>query len=126
MARLYRTYLFRDKDPTIDAIRTCVQDEKLKIHSVHQISGVAAATINNWFNGGTRQPQNSTLTAVSSALGYVRHDRLNRDGTVTVAFEKQREYDWRKEIDKQADWLLKQNKPKKKRRRAKKKANGHG
>jgi hypothetical protein len=116
--KLYRTYRFLDKDPIIDAIRTCVQDEKLTYHKVGQISGVADATLSNWFDGETRKPNNCTVTAVSSALGYVRHDRLDRDGNLVVAFEKAREYDWQKEIERNADFLLKQGK--KPRKRAKK------
>lgn len=125
MARIniYRTYRWIDKDPIIDAVRTVVEDEKLKTSAVHNISGVATATLENWFNGDTRKPQNATLTAVTSALGYVRHDRLNRDGSVAVAFEKARDLDWRKEIEKQADFMLEQGK-KKPKKRAKKKTNG--
>jgi len=126
MAKLhiYRTYRWIDKDPIIDAVKTVVKtDEHLKNHHVHQISGVATATLDNWFEGNTRRPQNSTLTAVTSALGYVRRDTLNRDGTVSVGFVKARDYDYAKEIEKQADWLLKQGKPKKKR---KQKSNGNG
>jgi hypothetical protein len=109
MARvhLYRTYRWIDKDPAIDAIRTVVQGEKLKANAVHEISGVATGTLEGWFSGGTRKPHNSTLTAVSSALGYVRHDHLNADGSVVVAFEKARDLNWGKEIAKQADFVLK-------------------
>jgi hypothetical protein len=120
---VYRTYRWLDKDPVIDAARTIVQDEKLKNSAVHAISGIATATLDNWFNGHTRKPQNATLTAFSSSLGYVRHDRLNKDGTVTVAFEKVRDLDWNREIEKQADFLLSVGKKKKKRVR-KKKTNG--
>jgi len=127
MARvqIYRTYRWIDKDPIIDAVRTVVKsEEKLKNSMVHQISGVATATLDNWFDGSTRKPQNSTVTAVTSALGYLRQDSFNRDGTVSIGFVKGRALDYNKEIEKQADWLLKQGvKPKKKRR--KKATNGH-
>ena len=131
MARVkfYRTFRWIDKDPTIDAIRSVVQDEKLKEGVVSSISGVASATVKNWFGGATKKPQNATLTAVSSALGYVRHDKLNTDGTVTVRFEKARDLDWKKEIEKQADFMLEHASPKKKKPRARKKkkaANGRG
>ncbi len=128
MARvqIYRTYLWIDKDPIIDAVRTVVKsEEKLKNNMVHEISGVSTTTLDNWFDGSTRRPQNSTITAVTSALGYIRQDTFNRDGTVSIGFVKGRALDYQKEIEKQADWLLKQGvKPKKKRR--KKKSNGHG
>lgn len=124
MARLtiYRTYRWIDKDPIIDAVRTVCQDERLKSGKVHQISGVATATLDNWFNGTTRKPQNSTVTAVTSSLGYVRHDRLKDDGTVEVAFEKSRDLNYQKEIEKQADWIIKHASKTKRRRKRK---NGH-
>lgn len=118
---IYRSYRFIDKDPIIDAVRTVVQDEHLNNNRVHDISGVAAGTLTNWFEGGTRRPQNSTVTAVTAALGYVRRDVLNKDGTVAVAFAKARDLDWQDEIEKQANWLLKHGKKKPKR---KKKKNG--
>lgn len=125
MARihLYRTYRWIDKDSVIDAVRTVVQDERLKNSQVHAISGVAAATLDSWFSGGTRKPQNATLTAVTSALGYVRRDRMNADGTVTPAYEKARALDWDKEITKQANFVLKHGTTKQK-KQAKKKLNG--
>ena len=128
MARvqIYRTYRWVDKDVIIDSVRTVVEKEHLKNSRVHEISGVATATLDNWFNGSTKKPQNATITAVTSALGYVRRDSLNPDGTVAVGFVKGRELDYQKEIEKQATWMLKHGigKPKKKRR--KKKTNGHG
>ena len=128
MARvqIYRTYNWIDKDPIIDAVRTVVKSgEKLKNNMVHQISGVSTTTLDNWFDGATRKPQNSTITAVTSSLGYVRRDSFNPDGSVAIGFVKRRNLNYQDEIEKQADFLLKQGvKPKKKRR--KKKTNGHG
>jgi hypothetical protein len=126
MARvfIYRNYRFIDKDPIIDAVRTVVKSEEhLKNSHVHQISGVATATLDNWFDGVTRQPRNSTVCQVTAALGYVRRDELKPDGSVVIGFRKAREYDWEKEIEKQADFYLKTHGPPKK-RKAKKKANG--
>jgi hypothetical protein len=126
MARtyIYRSYRFIDKDPVIDAVRTVVQQERLKNSAVHAVSGVATATLDNWFDGPTRQPQNSTVTAVTAALGYARHDEITADGRVVVGFRKRRKLDWKEEALKQADWVIKHAQPKKK--RAKKKSNGHG
>jgi hypothetical protein len=127
MARLviYRNYRFIDKDPIIDAVRTVVKsEEKLKNAHVHQITGVATATLDNWFDGTTRKPQNATVCQVTGALGYVRRDTLNKDGTVAIGFVKARELDWRDEMEKQADWYLKHHDKPKKRKRKKKAANG--
>ena len=72
--KVYRTYRFIDKDPVIDEIRTLVQDEGLmkKLTIVHQLSGVSTSTLENWFNGDTKSPQNRTIMAVTSSLGYKR------------------------------------------------------
>jgi hypothetical protein len=119
---IYRNYRFIDKDPIIDALRTVVKsNEKLTNGRAATITGVAAGTLENWFDGGTRKPQNATVTQVSASLGYVRRDELKPDGQVVVGFVKARRYDYAKEIEKQADWLLKQGK---KKRPTKRKTNG--
>lgn len=121
---IYRTYRFIDKDPIIDAVKTMVHDEHLKAGAVHEISGVSASTIHNWFDGDTRRPNNATVMAVASSLGYGRRDEITKDGRVVPGFAKLRDLDYQKEIEKQADFILKQNSgPKKKRR--KRKLNGH-
>lgn len=121
---IYRNYRFIDKDPIIDAMRTVVKDElKLNNFRAQSITGVSAGTFENWFEGGTRRPQNATVSQAAAALGYVRRDELKANGEVVVGFVKARNYDYAKEIEKQADWLLKQGKTKKK-RTAKK--NGRG
>ncbi len=122
---IYRTYRWVDKDPIIGAVMQVVKgEEHLKNNQVHQISGVATATLDNWFSGSTRRPQNSTVTAVTSALGYVRRDELLPDGTVVPGFRRARKLNWQDEIEKQGDWVLKHAQPKVKRK--KKKSNGHG
>lgn len=125
VSRTYRTYRFIDKAPTIDAVRTMVQDEGLNNHQVSQISGVAGGTLAGWFDGDTRNPFDSTLTAVTSSLGYVRRDDLQRDGTVRVGYIKARAYNYQKEIERAADWLLKQNSGRRKPRATRRKKNGH-
>ena len=121
---IYRTYRWIDKDPIIDAVKTVVDAEHLKNSAVHAISGVATATLDNWFSGGTKRPQNSTLTAVTSALGYGRKDEMMPDGRIVPGYAKlNRRMDYQQEMEKQADWILKHATPKKKRPR-RKKANG--
>lgn len=121
---IYRNYRFLDKNPIIDAVRTVVKSEEhLKNNHVHQISGVATATLDNWFEGTTRKPQNATVCQVTASLGYVRRDHMNRDGTVAIGFVKARELDFKEEIEKQADWILKHADKKPKKKRAK--SNSH-
>jgi hypothetical protein len=66
----YKSYSFVDKDPIIDEIRTVYQDSGANYQWVHKHSGVATATLTNWFNGQTRRPQAATINAVLRALGF--------------------------------------------------------
>jgi len=124
--RVYRNIRWlNDQDPMVDALRTVVKAENhLSDNMAHQITGVSTTTFANWFNGKTRCPQNATATQAAAALGYVRRDELTRDGHVVVGYVRARSLDYAKEIEKQADWLIKQHGPKKKRPR-KKKTNRH-
>src|SRR5262245_32979603 len=125
----YRSIRFMrgEKDESIGALRTMIRsDEHLNNNQVSQISGVSATTIANWFDGATQRPQNATMMAVSSALGYLRRDYRNKDGTVSPGYVKDLEkIDYEEEMVKQADWLLKQGRKKKPRKR-RKKGNGAG
>lgn len=96
--KVYRTYRYIDKDPVIDEIRTLVQDEGLmkKLEIVHQLSGVSASTLDNWFNGDTKSPQNRTICAVTSALGYKR------------AWQRERSIDLEKELRIAKQWAERQ------------------
>lgn len=117
--RLYRTYRFIDKDPVIDEMRTLLQDEGLikKLDLVHQLSGVSTSTLENWFNGDTVSPQNRTVSAVATSLGYKR------------AWEKQKKLDIDHELKLAAAWQQRQNstraKTPKKRAGAHHGSNGH-
>jgi hypothetical protein len=123
--RIYRNYRFIDKDPILDAARTMVRnDERLSNSRAEAITGVTATTFSNWFDGSTRRPQNATITQAAAALGYVRRDEIRADGQVVVGFVKFHGFklDFEKEIEKQANWILKQGL--KKKRPRKKKPNG--
>jgi hypothetical protein len=65
----YKSYLFVEKDPVIDAMRTAFSDAKVSYQDVSNESSVATATIRNWFHGRTRRPQFATTAAVTRALG---------------------------------------------------------
>lgn len=65
----YRTYLFKDKDPIIDKVRTVVQDSNESYKAIHDSSGVSTTTLYNWFHGATKRPQFCTVAAVIRALG---------------------------------------------------------
>ena len=126
---IYRNYRFIDKDPIIDAMRTVIRDELgFNNNRVQAISGVSNTTFHNWFEGPTRCPQNATVSQAAAALGYVRRDEMKPDGQVVVGFVRARgtKLDYEEEITKQADWLLKQGRHKKKRVSKKKRQNGGG
>lgn len=65
----YRTYMFKDKDPVIDFVRTKVEDSKKSYAEISDGSGVSKATLYNWFHGKTRRPQFATVAATLSDLG---------------------------------------------------------
>lgn len=67
--KLYKSYMFRDKDPVIDAVRTVVEDSKKNWKTISTDSGVSRTTIRNWFLGSTKRPQFATVAAVVSACG---------------------------------------------------------
>jgi len=122
MAKLniYRNFSFIDKDSSIDALRMIKDDLGFSNNRLSAITGISAGTIHNWFDGPTRCPQNATMTQYAAALGHVRRDELTKDGKVIVGYVRARGTKWdaEEEIAKQADWLLKQGRTKK--RRAKK------
>lgn len=97
--RVYRTYRFMEKDPVIGEMQTLLKNEGLfnKLDIAHQLSGVATQTLNNWFFGDTRSPQNRTLMAVATSLGYQRQ------------FIKSRKLDIDRELKIAAAWAVRQN-----------------
>jgi hypothetical protein len=100
--KIYRTYRMTvdHKDPVIFEIKTLIQDEGLmsKLDIVHELSGVATSTLEAWFHGGTMCPQNRTICAVTSALGYKR------------AWEKTKDIDIQKELKIAKAWNSRQEK----------------
>ena len=69
MTNLYKSYLFRDKDPAIHAIHRVIRAKSLAYDDVARDSGVTVTTLRNWFYGATRRPQFATLQAVAKAIG---------------------------------------------------------
>ena len=79
----YKSYLFIDKDPIIDALRTNVSQARVKYKTLADDSGVSSTTISNWFVGKTRRPQFCTVMAVTKALGK-KGVTVNRSGNVIL------------------------------------------
>ena len=75
--RIYKSYSFRTKDPTIDELRTIVQThfghlDKGTLLNIEEGGGPKAGTMRGWFFGKTRRPQSATLEAAGRAIGYRR------------------------------------------------------
>lgn len=77
--RLYKTYMFRTKDPAIDELRTEIEDytgERLNkskiLGQIERDGGPSISCMRSWFFGETKRPQNCTLEAAGRALGLKR------------------------------------------------------
>ena len=77
--RLYKSYMFKDKDPVIDEMRTLLQDEygagkltERAFKDVEEQGGPAPGTIRNWLYGDTKRPQNASIEAAGRAIGKKR------------------------------------------------------
>lgn len=78
--KTYKSYLFRDKDPIIDAYRTLHSGSKSTYKQTHEKSGVSISTLRNWDRGTTKRPQFCTISAAARADG-AKGIRFANDGT---------------------------------------------
>lgn len=77
MKALYKTYMFKDKDPIIELVRQCVDifatvnslSENRALDELSKASGVSKGTIYQWFYGVTRMPRFCCVAAVVRATG---------------------------------------------------------
>ena len=76
---LYRSYMFKTKDPIIDELRTVIEKSngdgrltKKNLKHIEENGGPKKGTMINWFFGATRRPQNATVEAAGRAAGYRR------------------------------------------------------
>jgi hypothetical protein len=76
--KLYRSYMFRSKDPVIDQLRTALQDKLGRqfsyadLKQIEDDGGPTATCMASWFTGPTKRPQNATIEAAGRALGLMR------------------------------------------------------
>jgi transcriptional regulator with XRE-family HTH domain len=77
-AKLYHTYLFKDKCPSIDYLRTAKAKVGISNSKIAQVSGVSPGTLNNWFGGTTRRPQFATIVAAARGIGPEGTEALAR------------------------------------------------
>jgi hypothetical protein len=75
--KMYRSYMFRSKDPVIDQLRTALQDQigqfgHKELKQIENDGGPTASCMGAWFFGKTRRPQNSSIEAAGRAVGLMR------------------------------------------------------
>lgn len=76
--KLYKSYMFRGKDPAIDALRTQLEDHfgrrvnRKNLKAVELDGGPTTSCMHEWFFGATKRPQNATLEAAGRAIGLER------------------------------------------------------
>ena len=77
-SKLYKSYVFRDKDPAMDVLRTLVEDSfghrvsNADLEQIEADGGPSTGCMQGWFFGKTKRPQNATLEAAGRAIGYHR------------------------------------------------------
>ena len=77
-APIYKSYVFKDKDPAIDELRTLIEDnagERVNGKNLREIvtaGGPNVSTMRAWFFGATKRPKNATLEAAGRAIGFER------------------------------------------------------
>ena len=76
--KLYKSYMFRTKDPVIDELRTMVQQaNKGKLSSaaltkIERDGGPSSGCMAAWFFGKTMRPQSATVEACGRSVGFKR------------------------------------------------------
>jgi hypothetical protein len=74
---IYKAYLFKEKDPVIDELRTMAQDHYGDLSGKHLMEietggGPKVSTMRSWFFGKTRRPTNATIEAAGRSIGWER------------------------------------------------------
>jgi len=78
MAALYKSYIFKTKDPAIDELRTVIEDHfgrrvtRKEMGQIEENGGPKRDTMVQWFYGATMRPQSATLEAAGRACGFRR------------------------------------------------------
>lgn len=77
--KTYGAYLFRDKDPSIDLLRTQLQRSNgggpitsKMLRKLAANGGPTTSCMAAWFFGKTQRPQNATIEAAGRAAGFKR------------------------------------------------------
>lgn len=66
---LQGTYLFKDKDPAIDYLRSPFEENTESINAIANRAGISHSTVSAIFYGDTRKPQFATIVRIARAIG---------------------------------------------------------
>lgn len=75
---IYKSYVFKDKEPVIDLTRTLFEDvygrkvDNAMLTEIETNGGPTVGCMRGWFFGDTRRPNNVTVEAAGRSLGYER------------------------------------------------------
>ena len=75
---IYKSYMFRTKDPVIDELRTMCEDffgrrvDHKSLAAITEAGGPSISCMNAWFFGKTKRPINPTIEAAGRAMGFKR------------------------------------------------------
>jgi hypothetical protein len=75
--KLYKSYMFRTKDPVIDELNTLISDKFGPINhktlsDIERNGGPSVSCMSAWFFGATQRPTNPTIEAAGRAIGFKR------------------------------------------------------
>jgi hypothetical protein len=75
--RLYRSYVFRNKDPVVDELRTIINDtfgsvSHKALKQIEADGGPTISAMDGWFKGNTKRPQSASVEAAGRAMGMKR------------------------------------------------------
>jgi len=68
-APLYKSYVFKDRDPIMDAFDALREDAKMSYTKIHEQGGPTVSTLHAWSHGKVKRPQHATIAAAASAIG---------------------------------------------------------
>ena len=69
MRVIYKSYVFRDKDPMIYDVLDAIRKTGSSYKDVQENGGAKVGTLSNWSHGPTRRPQLTTVRASLRAVG---------------------------------------------------------
>ena len=66
---LYKSYVFKERDPIIDAFIALRASAKMSFSKIHEEGGPTTSTLRAWEHDKVKRPQHATIAAAASAVG---------------------------------------------------------